>query len=349
LFPFVSIVIPMLNEEKYIGQCLESILKQDYPKENIEIVVVDGGSTDNSVDIVYNYIQKYPNIKFLYNPRSIPPSAMNQGIKFSKGDYIIRIDAHCEYPEDYIRKCVEKSQMTGAMNVGGLFISSPASKRFNSKIVYLVESNKFGGGGAKFRFGNKPGNVDTVAFGCFKREVFDKVGFMDERLPRNHDYEFNTRIIEKRGCVYFDPDIRFRYFCRPTLLKHLKKIWRDGFEHFEVFRINTSAIRIRHWIPATFVTSLIISFLLGLIYSFFLSVFIFIIGIYLIASLIASIEIGNKYGWKYSCVLPLIFFLIHMTYGLAALTGVFRFGIFGIPPPLDVSDPIIHPIIRHKI
>ena len=188
----VSIIIPCRNEEKYIGKCLESIIKQAYPKDKIEILIIDGMSEDNTRGIIERYIKKYQYIKLINNSKRIVPTALNIGIKRAMGDIIIRIDVHSSYPCDYIEKIVLWIEKSKADNVGGILIVKPGAETVIAKAIASVLSHPFGVGNALFRIGIKnPQYVDTVPLGAYKRTVFDKIGLFDEDLVRNQDDEFN--------------------------------------------------------------------------------------------------------------------------------------------------------------
>jgi glycosyltransferase involved in cell wall biosynthesis len=192
---FVSIIIPCRNEEKYIGKCLDTLLKQDYPKDDLEILVVDGASEDNTKEIVKGYSQKYPFIRLLDNPKKYTPFGLNIGIKLSKGKIIIRTDAHSGYEKDYVSKCVKYLDEYKADNVGGGIKTLPAQNTIQAKAIAIVLSHHFGVGGAVFRKGaQKLVEVDTVFGGCYKKDVFDKIGYFNENLFRTQDLEFNMRL-----------------------------------------------------------------------------------------------------------------------------------------------------------
>ncbi len=203
----VSVVMPIYNEEKYIGKCIDSLLLQDYPMEKTEWIFVDGCSKDKTLIILDNYKNRYPDlIKIVNNPQRIVPCAMNIGIKASCGKYIIRLDAHADYAPDYISKCVYYLENTDAENVGG--VAETKSNGFIGNAIAKMLSSKFGVGNSRFRTNGERGYVDTVPFGAFKREIFFKYGGYDERLVRNEDNEINFRIRKNGGKIYLSNDIR---------------------------------------------------------------------------------------------------------------------------------------------
>ena len=191
----VSIIIPCRNEEKFIGKCLDSIIAQNYPQDKLEVLVVDGRSTDGTKEIVEEYAQKYPFIKVLDNPRKIAPTALNVGIKGAKNEIIIRMDAHNVYEKSYVSKCIKYLRESNVDNVGGIWVTLPGDNTIIARSIALALSHPFGVGNSYFRIGSKkPRLVDTIPFGCYRKEVFKEVGLFNENLIRNQDIELNLRI-----------------------------------------------------------------------------------------------------------------------------------------------------------
>lgn len=225
----LSVICPIYNEEKYIAQCIESLLLQDYPQNDLEILFVDGMSTDKTRGIIASYTKKYPFIKMLDNPKKIVPYAMNTGIKASKGEIIIRLDGHVEYPTNYFSALVKNLKELDADNVGALCETLPCGPSSKEQAIAEALSSSFGMGNSYFRIGcNEVRQVDTVPFGCFKREVFDKVGLYDNELIRNQDDELNGRIIKNGGKIYLIPSIVTKYYARDKISKVRKMFYQYG-------------------------------------------------------------------------------------------------------------------------
>ena len=254
----VSVIIPVYNEEKYIKGLIESLKKQDYDKEKFEVIFIDGNSKDKTIDIIKEKVNLEENDKYkiLVNPDKITPKSVNIGIKEAKNEIIIRLDAHSEYPSNYISKCVYYLNNTDADNVGCL--CHPEGKTKIGKAIANVVSSKFGVGNSSFRTENESGYVDTVPFGTFRRELFEKIGYFNEELPRSEDNEFNYRIRKNQGKVYLFNDIEVIYYPRDTILKLMKMGFQNGKWATYTGYIIPGSMGIRHFIPLVFVIGLII-------------------------------------------------------------------------------------------
>lgn len=212
----VSVIIPVYNEELYIEKLIESVLKQDYSFEEIEVIFVNGNSTDNTVNIIKEKLKDTNlNYKILENEKRLTPISVNIGIKEAKNDIVIRLDAHSEYPENYISKCVYYLNKTGADNVGCLFITK--GEGTVGTAIENVLKTKFGVGNSSFRTNGESKYVDTVPYGTFRRELFNKIGYFNEELIRSEDNEINYRIIKNGGKVYLFNDIGIIYHPRNTI------------------------------------------------------------------------------------------------------------------------------------
>ena len=289
----VSVVMPVYNEEKYIKKCVDSLLKQDYPIENMEWIFVDGCSTDLTVKLLEEYQQSYPElIKILNNPKKIVPCAMNIGIAESKGKYIVRLDAHADYAVDYISKCVHYLDTTDAENVGG--VAETKSHGLVGNSIAKMLSSKFGVGNSQFRTNGKSGYVDTVPFGAFRREVFSKYGGYDERLVRNQDNEMNFRIRKNGGKIYLADDIHLSYFCRDTVKGISDLARKNGMWNIITMKLCPGSMGLRHFIPFLFVLSV---FGLGVL-SFFHIGFLILLGaelaLYTFMDLLFSLKLAEN-------------------------------------------------------
>lgn len=317
----VSIVMPVYNEEKYIGKCIESLFLQDYPLEKMEWIFVDGGSNDNTLEILECYRQQHLElIKILNNEKKIVPCAMNIGISASCGKYIIRIDAHADYAKDYISKCVYYLNNTDADNVGG--IAETKSNGFMGNAIAKMLSSKFGVGNSQFRTNGKSGYVDTVPFGAFRREVFSKYGGYDERLVRNQDNEMNYRIRKNGGKIFLADDIKLSYYCRDSVKGIADMARKNGQWNIITMKLCPGAMGLRHFIPFLFVASIVFLGLLGFINSLFWYGLLCEIGLYLILDIIFSIKKAKNIGQFF--VLVFLFPLFHISYGIGSFNGIIK-------------------------
>jgi len=317
---FVSIIIPCRNEERFLAKCLDSIISQDYPKENLEVFVVDGASEDKTREIANNYAVKNNFIRVLFNPRKTTPVSMNIGIKESKGEIIIKMDCHAEYQNDYISKCVANLQKYGADNVGGILKTLPSSNTPIAKSIALSLSSFFGAGNSYFRTGVKEAQeADTVSFGCYKREVFDKIGLYNENLARSQDMELNLRLKKAGGKIMLCPDIIATYYPKDNLKDFFLHNFQDGIWSIYPIKFTKFPFRARHYIPLAFVATVIFSFF------FNWSAFVFISIIYFFADIHFS-QKSSKEGGDSELLLPLIavFPARHFGYGLGSIWGLIK-------------------------
>lgn len=322
--PQVVIIIPTLNEEVFIARCLDSIIAQTYPLQYMDILVVDGGSSDATIAIVQEYHTQYPNIRLLNNPGRIQAKAFNIGLTESSAPYIIRLDAHAYYFESYVFLCVSKLKEDSTRgNVGGVWDIRPSKESVWAYANAFLNSSRFGIGGAAFRVGEKAGEVDTVPFGAFPRRVIEHIGGMREDLPRGEDNEFNYRIRSNGYKIYFDPDIRCVYYARPDLTSSCKQMYANGVSIGHLAYIAPKAIGVRHLIPLLFVLGLILGPILSLGISHLIYVVLGALLSYLICATTAAIGITRKFGYKYFLPLLVLFPCVHISYGLGTIYGLY--------------------------
>jgi len=310
----------MRNEERYIAQCLASVVRQNYPKDLTEVLVIDGMSQDSSREIVRAFVRKYVFVKLLNNSKKVTTSALNKGIMESKGRIIVRVDAHCVIAPDYITCCVDALQRTGAENVGGLM--RPIGTTFLEKGIAVAMSSPFGVGFGKFHYSEKEMFVDTVYLGAYRREVFEKTGLYDEEAYYGEDDELNYRLIKSGGRIFLSPTIRSQYFPRSSLLALCKQYYRYGRGKTWTIRKHGRLGSWGHLMPATFVLSIILSIVLYIVNPVFGWLIAGIGGSYFISASLVSAKNALKEGWEYLPILPLIFSTLHFSYGIGFLEGI---------------------------
>ncbi len=317
----VSVVMPVYNEEKFIKKCINSLLLQDYPKDDMEWIFVDGISSDKTVEIIQDYKKEYPElIKVFSNPKKIVPYAMNIGIKESKGKYIVRLDAHADYATDYITKCVEYLETVDAENVGGVAITK--ANGFVGTAIAKMLSSKFGVGNSQFRTNGESGYVDTVPFGAFKREVFTKYGGYDERLVRNQDNEMNYRIRKNGGKIYLANDIKLSYYCRDSIRAIAKMAQKNGMWNVITMKLCPGSMGIRHFIPLAFVLSVPLLALLGIAHWIFFLALAAELLLYCALDVVFSVRSGELF--KECMLLMILFPIFHIAYGFGSIIGIFK-------------------------
>lgn len=322
MLPFISIILPVRNEEKYIAACVDSIFAQDYPADRMEVIFVDGRSQDRTVELLGQMQKRHPQIVVLDNPNRTVPYAMNIGIRACRGDVIVRLDAHAEYPPDYVRLSVETLLSRDCDNAGGVF--ETRGRGFMGDAIAQMLKTPLGVGNAAYRLTDRDGYVDTVPFGCFRRELFDRIGGFDERMTRNQDNELNFRIRKNGGKIYLNHNIRVLYYCRDTFRGILRMGFMNGKWNVITMALVPGSMGVRHFVPLAFVLSTILLALLTLCLrsALFGGLLALEWGAYLLLDSFYSYTIARERGWRY---LPLEFILypsFHFAYGFGSLCGI---------------------------
>lgn len=328
--PFVSIIIPCRNEEKFIGKCLDSIIAQDYPKEKVEILVIDGMSEDRTRNIVQGFIKKYSTIKIFDNLQKFTPFGMNIGIKNSRGNVIAMINAHSVLDKEFIKFSVDYlEKIKTADAVGGKLQTINENQGIISQVIPIAADSLFGTGGKRYRTRQEEGFVkDTLPYCAYRKEVFSKIGYIDEELIRDQDEEFNYRLIKNGGKIYFTSEIKSYLYIRPSISKLWRQHFQYGYWKVKVLEKVGAKFIQRQVIPSLFILGLSLSGILGIFFKPFFYLFLLIIVSYLALDIIFSLNLSFKNGWKYFFVLPAIFATIHLSYGIGFLKGVLDFMIF---------------------
>ena len=321
----LSIICPIYNEEKYIARCIESIIAQDYPKDDLEILFVDGMSTDHTREIIASYLPQCPYLRVLDNPQKIVPYAMNKGISEAKGDVIMRMDAHTFYEPNYCSAIVKRLKELNADNVGCMCKTDVLNKTPKTLAICEVLSNKFGVGNSTFRTGiESVKEVDTVPFGCWPKRVFEKYGRFDVRLVRNQDIEFSKRIINGGGKIYIIPDTFCTYLARETFRRLAKNNYNNGLWNILTvyYTKQMKSLSLRHFIPLLFVLSLIIPMIVGAFWhpAWLMSAFVLLV--YLLALGAVSAKLAKQKHLNFFYLLW-SFITLHCSYGFGSLVCVF--------------------------
>ena len=321
-YPFISVILPIRNEEDKILSTLNSILNQNYKSDKIEILISDGSSYDNTINIINNIANQDPRIKIIKNIYKIVSTGFNLALNDAKGDIIIRIDGHCEITQNYFEKCCNLLKETDADIVGGVI--QTISSGLIGNAISIAQSSPFGVGGVKFRRIDldKGSYVDTLAFGAHRRELFVDIGSYDEEMVCNQDDEFNNRVLQAEKKIWMDPTIRTKYYARSSYFKLFKQYFNYGFYKVRGIQKRKRLFSIRHLVPSTFLISLIGTSIFG--YFLHLPWISFsVIFLYLIVNFISSIIVSQK-----AFQIPLIFlsfWILHIGYGLGFIWGLICF------------------------
>ena len=319
MLPTITVIIPMRNEERRIGQCLKSIVESTYPLANCEILAVDGASKDHSREILLRKIMHIPFAHLMLNPRQQVSSGLNIAIRQARAEFVFRMDAHCEYSKEYFKTCLQELKRTRAANVGGGLDTMPGGTSWVSRCIASVSKHPVGVGNAAFRLGKGGQYVDTVPFGAYRREIFETVGVYHEDLPRNQDYELNARIRAAGFPIYLSAYIQTRYYNSAHIIHFMRQAGKNGWFAMRCWLLNPQSFCWRHAAPMLFVITM--TFLIGLsIHNGYAQLAGIIFGLlYIVALLRAGIQIALYNDWRHALLAPTLIATYHITYGVATL------------------------------
>ena len=325
----VSIVVPCYNEEQTIGLLLSAIYAQTYPRVLMEVVLADGQSSDLTRRKIELFQSEHADLKMrvIDNPRRIIPAGVNLAIQAAGGSIIIRLDAHSVPEPGYVENCVADLKAGKGDNVGGLWLIQPGKPGWMAQSIAAAASHPLGAGDARYRYSNTAGEVDTVPFGAFNRGLFDRIGFYDETLITNEDYEFNARIRANGGKIFFDPAIRTQYFARPTLGALARQYWRYGYWKWRMLKRFPDTLRWRQALPPLFVFGVLLLLILAI---WFVLARILLVGgmaIYMALLIGASIPYARRYkDYRLLIGIPASITVMHFAWGSGFLWSLLRSG-----------------------
>lgn len=320
----ITIILPICNEKAYLPQGLKAIIQQDYPFDKLEVILTDGMSTDGTRTLISEYQKKYKNLFIIDNPQKIVPTGMNLALRQAKGEIIIRVDGHCIIAPDYVSKCVHYLSSGKYDGVGGPMHSIGETPL--SETIAVGMSSPFGVGNSAFRTTTgKTMPVDSVPFPAYTRAIIEKVGFLDEELVRNQDDEYNYRIREAGGKILLAEDIHSTYFTRGSLKKLWKQYFQYGYWKVRVLQKHPRQMSLRQFVPPAFVGSLLLAALLSFLIPWGWVLLVAIVVLYLLANLTASIITSAKRSWKHLPLLPVVYAILHLSYGFGFLAGLVKF------------------------
>lgn len=330
LKPLVSVIVPCRNEAGFVESCLESILSQEAPEGGFEVILADGISTDGTYEILEEIAERYPQLRVIKNPGRIVSTGLNAAIRAARGDIIIRMDAHTVFAPDYIKQCVAVLQETGADNVGGPV--NTLGGTYLERAIRAAYHSPVGAGGARSHNAEYKGCVDTVVYGCWRKEAFIRFGLFDEELVRNQDDEHNLRITRGGGKIYQSPRIRSWYRVRSSLPSLFRQYMQYGYWKVLVIKKHGRPASIRHLVPGGFVSAVSLSAVVGFIWSPVLLGLAALLSVYSAVAVTGSCLAARRAGWTLLPILPFVFASLHFGYGYGFLRGLFDFVLFNNAP-----------------
>jgi glycosyltransferase involved in cell wall biosynthesis len=321
----VSVIVPCYNEQATIRQLLDAIYTQTYPKNEVEVVIADGLSTDHTRAVIDDYKMKHPDLEInvIDNLKRVIPSGLNRAIEAAKGVYIVRMDAHSIPDCNYIQNCIKGLEGGLGDNIGGIWNIQPGASTWVARSIAIAASHPLGAGDARYRIGGVAQEVDTVPFGAFHKDLIGKIGLFDETLLTNEDYEFNARIRQSGGKVWLDPAISSVYYARQTLGELAKQYWRYGYWKAQMLRKHPKTLRWRQFLPPLFVLALLGLGIVSSVWNLARWLFAFIVLLYTIVIFGIGIQMSLKHSsLSLTIGVPLAIATIHFSWGTAFLWGL---------------------------
>ncbi len=324
VLPFVSVVMPVRNEAAFMEESLGAVLAQDYPVDRMEVIVVDGDSTDGTPKVLEQYQGSEPPVIVLHNPARIVPSSLNIGIRHARGEIIVRVDGHAVIAPDYIRQCVEYLWRGDAEGVGGPM--RPRGRSYFGRAAALATASPFGIAGSRFHYSEKEEFfTDTFYLGSYRREVFDRIGLFDEEFLCNQDYELNYRLRAAGGRILCSPKIQSIYYCRESFPALWRQYYSYGFWKVRTLRKHPRSLQPRQLAAPVMVFGIVVLGVLG----FFLrpAWVLLALGAILYLGTGIAFALLKAIGARAPGLLPgvvLTFLTIHLAWGLGFWRGIFR-------------------------
>jgi len=329
--PTVSVLIPCYNEREWIQTCLDSLLANDYPSDRIEFVVIDGGSDDGTLDIITDVSREHPNVRVLPNPVRLKPHGLNLGIEHTTSEVLVRADAHARYPENYVRRLVEDLDRYEADNTGGIRDTYIGGSRM-ARAIGIAISHRFAAGNAHYRTGSKRVRlVDSVFGGCYRREVFERIGNFNEHLIRTQDRELNRRLLAAGGKIVLDPEVRCLYYPRGKASDYWRWNFNGAYWLFYARRFtDVPMVSWRNLAPLSLVAWHVMAVVaLGVLPPVGVAA-LAVVALYWATSLGVSLLAARRHGdLSVAPHLMLAFAMTHFGYGLASFQGWLRAAVSG--------------------
>jgi succinoglycan biosynthesis protein ExoA len=325
----VTVIVPVRNEADFIERSVGAVLTQDWPADRLEVIVADGMSTDGTRAELEKMATAHPNLRVIDNPEGIVAPGLNRAIALAAGEVVIRVDGHCEVSGDYIERCIEALERNSMAECELLGVGGPIETvgvTWTARAIAAAMSSVFGIGGSGFRVGTtRERDTDTVAFPAYSRDTLATVGPFDEELVRNQDDEYNFRLREMGGRVILCPEIHSVYHSRSSLRSLWRQYLQYGFWKVRVMQKHPRQMQPRQFVPALFVLALVSSLIAGLVQPVLWVALALVLVSYLGANLAASVATAAKRDWSLMPMLPLVFAILHIAYGVGFLRGLVRF------------------------
>jgi succinoglycan biosynthesis protein ExoA len=332
--PMVSILMPVRNEEGYIGRSLDAVFAQDYPQELMEVIVADGRSIDRTRDVVESFRIVHPNLRLIDNPGKTAPYGLNAATEQAEGEMLLRVDGHCEIAPDYVRNCVQHLLSDGIAGVGG-FVETVGETE-TARSIALAMSSRFGVGDSAFRtIRDRDLLVDNLNFPAYTRVTVVAAGPYDVEQVRDQDDEYNYRIREAGGTLLLAADVKSRYYSRSSLKRLLSQFYQYGFWKVRVMQKHPRQMSVRQFAPSSLVGVLLLLVLLGPFLRSARRLLLALVATYVVANVGVSIAIAEREGRSHLRILPAAFAALHFGYGAGFLVGLARFSWYWLKPDLD--------------
>jgi len=320
LLPRVSVIIPVLNEERYIEACLRTVLTQDYPRDLLEVIVVDGPSTDHTADIVRSLAAADGRVRLLSSPSGRIPCSLNIGLAAATGAVVVRVDGHSIIAPGHVRRLVAHLDRLGADHVGGVMRAT--GRTYVARAIALAMSSPFGVGTARFRYTNRAGAIDTVPFGAYRLQTLRELGGFDEGLPIGEDAELDYRITLSGGRVCITPEIETEYYCRDSLPRLARQYTRYGRAKAAILHKHGALPSPRALVPALFVLGLSLLGMASPLSLLARRALAVVLSVYALGTAAATVYVSVRRGWRHAPLLPMAFATLHLSHGFGFLTAL---------------------------
>jgi cellulose synthase/poly-beta-1,6-N-acetylglucosamine synthase-like glycosyltransferase len=319
--PFASAMIVVRNERDMIGQCLDSLLNQDYPKDRYEVIVIDGMSDDGTLEAVRERCGKLPRVHILSNPKRSLAAGWNLGVRAAEAEYVVRLDAHAAAAPDFLRRSVKALLDRPDVACVGGSMETRATSRLGQAIADVL-SSPFGVGDSRFRTSRRAQYVDTVAFGLYRRRLLLELGGFNEEMKRNQDLEMHARVRRVGWRFYLDPSIRTIYYARSSLRSFLTQAWQNGWWNILTLVRDREAVSVRHLVPLAFVAFVLTTGTGALLWRPLLYPLGAVLSVYLLLGCTASLRGSRSLGVV--ALKPALFLTLHGAYGAGSLACILR-------------------------